>query len=123
MKKWYFAVPIAILLLGIAFLFSRNQSTTPANVDITPEATVLQTSNVEKIEFNCESGKSVFETLQDSHNIKFTESDLGNLVTSIDEVEQSDGKYWLYSINDKEATVGASTYICQDAEKITWELK
>jgi len=50
-------------------------------------------------------------------------SGLGFFVTEIGSLKQQDGKYLMYSINGKEASVGVSLYIPKNGDVIVWELK
>lgn len=48
---------------------------------------------------------------------------LGHFITAIQGKKNNDepGKYWIYYINDKKATVGISTYILQPHDIIEWK--
>lgn len=48
---------------------------------------------------------------------------LGFFVTDLGSLHEEMGKYLVYYINGKEATVGVSSYIPEDNDVITWELK
>lgn len=48
---------------------------------------------------------------------------LGIFVNEINGFKDGDGKYWIYSVNGKEATIGISKYVLQDGDIINWELK
>jgi hypothetical protein len=120
MKKWYFLVPVLVFIAGVVFLQTRSRGALPP---VQPTPTPLQNSNIDKVEYTCESGKTAFDSLNEKNQVKSTDSSLGKLVTAINGKEQGNGKYWLYSVDDKEATVGATAYNCQGGEKITWELK
>jgi hypothetical protein len=50
-------------------------------------------------------------------------SGLGFFVTEIGSLKQQDGKYLMYSINSKEASVGVSLYVPKNGDVIVWELK
>lgn len=83
-----------------------------------------QTKQGVQVIYQCEKKRSVFEMLIKSvPNVKSEDSSLGKFVTSINGNEQGGGKYWLYTVNGQEATISASLYICQDNEKIVWQLK
>jgi len=48
---------------------------------------------------------------------------LGFLVTDIGTLHSGDGKYLFYYINNKEASVGVSSYLLKDGDIIEWKLK
>lgn len=50
-------------------------------------------------------------------------SGLGEQITQINGQSQGDGKYWLYSINGRFATKGASVQTVNENDRVTWELK
>jgi hypothetical protein len=52
-----------------------------------------------------------------------TYSGLGFLVTSIGELQEGSGKYLIYYINGKEASVGVSSYVPKNGDVILWKLK
>ena len=48
---------------------------------------------------------------------------LGYFVEEINSVKGGQGKYWIYTVNDEEASVGISQYILHSGDIINWELK
>lgn len=48
---------------------------------------------------------------------------LGFFVTEIGSLQQTEGKYLMYSINGKEASVGVSGYIPKNGDTVIWERK
>jgi len=76
-----------------------------------------------RVSYRCEAGATALDMLLTNYATKLEETSLGALVLEIDGVAQGDGKYWLYYVDDKEATIGAQAYFCQDKEQIIWELK
>ena len=115
-----FAVVVTLLLSGLYIVTrSKGQNTKALEEDI------IRTSVVERVQFGyaCEKDRNAFELLDEQAEIEFSDSSLGKLVTSINGETQRDNKYWLYSIDGQEATVGASNYTCYGEEQILWELK
>jgi hypothetical protein len=108
-------------LLSFFILVGRNTNRSVGNVEVSPIASVSSAGT--ELSYSCEVGKSAFEVLDNKAEVEFDESSFGKLVTSINNQKQGNNKYWLYSVDGKEATVGASTYICQGGEQIKWELK
>ncbi len=115
-----FAV-VLVLLFGGLYLFKTTQVKEVAfENELVAES---PTKSTRSFGYECERGKTAFAILEEKSDVSFSESSFGKLVTAINGTSQNDGKYWLYSIDGKEATVGASTYECQGAEQILWELK
>jgi hypothetical protein len=76
------------------------------------------------ISYPCIAGLTAFAAMtKQGFEVDYTESSFGKLVNSINGVEPAGGKYWLYSIDGQEATVGADAYECEGDELIEWELK
>ena len=46
---------------------------------------------------------------------------MGSFVTGINNNKGSPGKYWIYYVNDKKASVGVSNYILKEGDIINWK--
>jgi hypothetical protein len=46
---------------------------------------------------------------------------LGKFVDEVNNVKGKPGKYWIYYINNKEASVGVSNYILAKGDKVSWK--
>lgn len=128
MKKSIFTIILLVLittiaLLSIYFVTKNREEDFNKQKEAFLTKQSLPNSNIQKVEYDCELGLSAFEILDQKYNIEAGDSNLGKFVTSIEGAKQGDGKYWLYSVDGKEATISASTYTCQGNEKIVWELK
>ena len=99
---------ISLIAIGFGWLWSQN-------IQVVIPGT--------RVSYRCQTGATALEMLLTNYAAKLEETSLGTLVIDIDGVSQKDGKYWLYFVDDKEATIGAQAYICQDKEQIIWELK
>lgn len=129
-QKTFISIIITVLIiaaLGIYWFIAqnanRNPPSNPSPIQTpTKEATTsgIQTS----FTYKCEEGKSAYERLMESYpSVKTKDSSFGKMITEIAGVAQGNNKYWLYSVDEKEATVGAQAYICQNQEDIKWELR
>jgi hypothetical protein len=71
---------------------------------------------------------SAFEAMEkiqkenkNSFNFKYTNNaSLGNFITEINGAKGTPGKYWIYYVNNKKASVGVSNYVLNDGDIITW---
>lgn len=74
-------------------------------------------------------GSNVFDVMtqikeenRNNFDFKYNEySYLGIFINEINGVTGSPGAYWIYYINDKEASVGVSNYIINDGDVIKWK--
>lgn len=118
MKKGLLLVCV-LILIGIFFGWIMMQNRLRSAVLPSP---MVSAGNA-TFAYPCEAGKSVFDVLTGKAKVEYSDNSFGKLVTSINNTKQGNSKYWLYSIDNKEATVGATTYICQGSEEVKWELK
>lgn len=68
----------------------------------------------------------VMKNLSDRKNSKFSfhsknYSGLGNFIDEINKVKGTPGRYWIYYVNNKKASVGVSKYIVKSGDIITWK--
>ena len=69
-------------------------------------------------------GDTVLDLLIKTKNPEIKEYPFGKAVESIDGIKNgTDKKYWLYSVNGKEANVGAGDYKLTQDDKVVWERK
>lgn len=84
-----------------------------------------------KYETEINEGATVFEVMQkiqkeNDNNFSFGYKEypsLGVFVDEINEVKGDLGKYWIYYVNGKEASVGVSKNIIKNGDIISWEKK
>lgn len=126
-----------ILLVSSAFLVtacgSSNQeaeSTAATSTQASSvEATVAVSFSLEEDgkemtdlakEVDVQEGQNVLDALKENYEVV----EEGGLVSSIEGYEQveKESKYWLYSVNDEQPTVGASDYILEEGDEVKWSL-
>ncbi|MER2181774.1 MAG: DUF4430 domain-containing protein, partial [Desemzia incerta] len=71
-------------------------------------------------EVDVQEGQNVLDVLKENYEVV----EEGGLVSSIEGYEQveKESKYWLYSVNDEQPTVGASDYILEEGDEVKWSL-
>lgn len=131
-KKQIFIIILFILLFGsLGFILSRRISSKTEEI-VTPSPTPSPQINevellrqlADEISYDCKADTTPLDSLTASnHQVTTEDSSYGKFVKSIDNVEQGGGKYWLYQINGTDATQSASVYVCQDGDKIIWQLR
>jgi hypothetical protein len=76
-----------------------------------------------QISYNGKNGVNAYALLQKYETVQAKHYSFGYLVTSINGVAGNGPKYWTFYVNGKEASVGASSYITKDSDKIMWKLQ
>lgn len=124
---------IGIVLLG---LILGNFELVFAKTTQDTNKKVLSQENFIKIEVPGNSYKALYKegdslytvmkNLSDRKNSKFSfhsknYSGLGNFVNEINKVKGTPGRYWIYYVNNKKASVGVSKYIVKSGDIITWK--
>jgi len=82
-------------------------------------------------EIGIDEESSVFEAMdnlqrnkENNFSFKYKEySSLGIFIDELNEIKSGSGKYWIYSVNGKEASIGVSKYLLKEGDIIKWELK
>lgn len=71
-------------------------------------------------ELEVEAGTTVLDLLSEQY--KVVEED--GFIVSIEGIEQDEEaeKYWMYEVNNEEATVGAAEYEVEDGDQVKWFL-
>ncbi len=89
--------------------------------------TLQVASNEYKISYK--EGESLYDAMKGFSNKKenkfsFNSKNypgLGNFIDEINGVKGTPGKYWIYYVNNKKASVGASKYILKSGDTVTWK--
>jgi hypothetical protein len=82
-------------------------------------------------EIRIDENESLYEMMinlenKNANNFSFNYKNypsLGIFINEINGQKAGSGKYWIYSVNGKEATTGVSNYILKEGDIINWELK
>ncbi len=81
------------------------------------ENLLLKDENVEIL-----AGTTVFEVLDRIAQVGYREyPGLGKFVISIDNIEQTEDKWWLYQVNGVHPNIAADRYVVADGDNILWE--
>lgn len=125
-KLEVFVIVSIIALIGIIYALTKqpvvaptirdNQNQESQNVQQVPQTTVR---------YQGVEGKTALELLKASHNVETKEfSGIGEYVVSIDGVQPEPNKaFWAFYVNDKQAEVGAGSYVTKSSDVIEWKLE
>jgi len=108
-------------------VINKENSPVGSNVDLIK---VLLIVLDKKYETEIKENSTVFEVMkkieEETGNNNFTfiyksVAGMGSFVTGINNNKGSPGKYWIYYVNDKKASVGVSNYILKEGDIINWK--
>jgi hypothetical protein len=98
-------------------------------IDNSPDIKVLLTVLDKNYELEVKENSSVFDAMKEletkndgDFSFKYNEyPSMGIFVYEINGMKETRGSYWLYYVNDKEASVGVSSYILKEGDSILWK--
>ncbi len=118
-------------------IFSLCCFTATTNVNLTSSTNIenhlILASNIEQTidygnstqqAFHDLAGVTVFDVLNETTIVVFTQYLYGKFITSINGVENNandNGFYWQYWVNDNLAPVAADNYVLSDGDQILWK--
>ena len=112
----------AVQLTLLSSTPSDVTATTPVKKDVVTITHILTLSNDQKEKISIQAGSTALDVLATQATISTKESSYGILVESINGyVNGTDNKFWTYSINGKDAPVGAGEYKLQNGDIIEWK--
>ena len=76
------------------------------------------------LSIKAQTGETILDILQKSTQLETKQTSFGEMVESIDGIKNgTDGKYWIYYVNNQPATVGAGDFKAEADQKILWRLE
>ncbi len=105
---WLIAALVVVFLAGLIWYFTQMVDVVIAKPELS---------------YRCIPGKTVFNVLVLSNTVALEETELGPMISSINNLEQGEGKYWSYLIDGQPAPKNAFVTVCAGTEQITWQLK
>jgi hypothetical protein len=119
-----------LLLSALSILFTPNASYNPqttatihGSLAIDIEFTIDYGNTTQHV-FSDQAGATVFDILNQTSTVTFTQYPYGKFITSINGVENNadnNGRYWQYWVNDELAPVAADTYLLTDGDQVLWK--
>jgi len=79
--------------------------------------------HISQISYNGQNGVNAYVLLEKHAAVQAKRYSFGYFVTSIDGVAGNGPKYWTFFVNGKEASVGASSFVTKNSDRITWKLQ
>ena len=75
------------------------------------------------IELAGADSQTVFDLLEDGHEVEYKSSVIGIFVTAINSIENSAGAYWIYSVNDSVPQVACDKYVTKNGDVVKWHFR
>lgn len=140
MRKWLLKLGSLVMVVSLLFGCSNTGDEATPSQNTQPEANEEQINNeseedvvtitisvdrgeeiVAEKEVPVEAGSILMDVLKEN----FTIEEEGGFIQAIEGISQDadEGKYWLYFVNDEEATVGAHEYELLPGDRITFDLQ
>jgi hypothetical protein len=120
LKSKLIILPLVVILAAAAYggdvlLSDKSQ----------PSAQTVTNANhqITQISYHGENGVNALKLLDEKAKVQSKHYSFGDLVTAIDGVSGNGPKYWIFYVNNKEASVGAGSYITKSSDVITWKLQ
>ncbi len=81
---------------------------------------VVAGEEMDNVELAVDNGVILLDAMKENMEIEETDG----FINSINGVEQSeiDNKFWIYTVNEEQVTVGAGEYELLDGDQVVWEL-
>ncbi len=111
------------LLILTAFSCSQQADKTPdqaASADTT--ATEVPVDSLVITLMGADS-VTVLDLLRADHEVDLHQSAMGAFVKAIDSVENEQGYFWLYSVNDSMGKVAGDKYYTSDSDIVKWHYR
>lgn len=114
-------------LLKVKIIATRENNKSEISKEDTVTFTVLDKTYKVSIE-NRNNVYDVMNILQNNKENNFSfkakdYADMGYFIEEINGIKGETGKYWIYSVNGKEASISVSKYILKNGDNILWEQK
>ena len=119
-----------IRLFGILFIVvlliiggcSKKQEAEP-KVDTTTDLAEDSFKDSLVLKMTSEDSISVFELLDQKHELDIKKTATGTFIIAIDSVKNSDGIFWVYSVNDKMGQMASDNYFTKPGDIIKWHFR
>ena len=81
---------------------------------------VVAGKEMDNLELAVDNGVILLDAMKENMEIEETDG----FINSINGIEQSEkeNKFWVYTVNDEQVTVGAGEYELSDGDQVVWEL-
>jgi hypothetical protein len=115
---------MVVAALGGAGTAAAISHFTHHNTNLTAQTTAKKPSPIHYISYKGVQGKNALALLQTHAQVSVKSSSYGPYVDAINGVRGgTSGKYWMFYVNGKQASVGAGSYITKVGDFIEWKFQ
>lgn len=117
-----FYIVAGLLVVAVAAVGLQYQDQTPGTGQnqISVSLTLEKPNETVNKQINVAVNSTVFDAVNKTYPIEYTEYEFGYFVTSIDGLAQNDTHSWLYYVNNKSATTAVNNYVLNETADITF---
>jgi hypothetical protein len=122
---------IGILIVSVFCIFANVGGHLTSSADVRTHeswaSNVVMTidyGNSTQSVFSNLTGNTVFEIINETASVSFTQFAFGRFITAINDVENDangNGYFWQYWVNDELAPVAADNYVLSDGDQVLWK--
>ncbi len=117
-----FGILFVILLLIIGGCGNKQEA--EPEVDTTAVETEEETFKDSLVlEMVSEDSISVFDILDQKHELEIKKSAMGAFIIAIDSIENSEGIFWIYSVNDKMGQMASDKHMTKPGDVVKWHFR
>ena len=110
------------LLVGVAAigLQYQDRDVAPGEDQIQVSLTLEKPNETVRDTAEIEVNSTVFDAVNETYKVEYTEYDFGYLVTGIDGLAQNGTHSWLYSVNNESADRAVNNYVISEDSDVTF---
>lgn len=114
-------VAAGLLLVAVAAVglqYQDSDQPTGEEEEISVSLTIDKADDTVERSVDIPVNATVFDAVNSTFAVEYTEYDFGYFITSIDGLEQNETHSWLYSVNNESATTSVNNYVLQDGDDV-----
>lgn len=118
-QDWLFiAIGSVLIAVAVAIPTVFMDGTAQTNSTGTVSLVIETPADLRNESVSLTPNMTVFDAVNATYPVEYTEYDFGYLITSIDGLAQNDSHAWLYSVNGEEAMKAANNYPLNESDTI-----
>lgn len=119
-------VALIISIIGFLLLNTKKYTIQTETQNNTQDITVSLNTLDKNYSVKVEKDGTVYDVMKNAEKEGFSflgrkYPQLGFFVDEINGIKNESNKYWIYYVNEKEASVGVSKYIIKEGDIISWK--